>query len=128
MDFPSREEARIYAQLQVQNAAAPTGPPSPRRETPAPRSLDETGGVQPGEASRFQVEKRGFESDVFDRRGIRNLIRTGQVSEDDRVRVDQGEPARAGNMPYLKSLFELRKNARGTPPSAAGPTRTRWPS
>jgi hypothetical protein len=63
------------------------------------------------------VEKPGFESDVFDRRGIRNLIRTGEVVEADLLRVDDSEPVPAETLPYLKSLFNLARAQPSQPPS-----------
>jgi hypothetical protein len=68
------------------------------------------------EPSRYQVVKAGFEEDVFDRRAIRALIRTGEVVEGDRLRVDDGEPVHAEDLPYLKSLFNLRKTSKVSPP------------
>jgi len=141
MDFPSREEARVYARLQGESAAPPKpnaeppppppppatpDPPKPaarpaaattgstaRKSTSAPR---ETTTDQPPDSARFRVEKNGFEDDEYDRRAIRNLIRTGEVSENDWIRVDLGKPVRAGDLPYLKSLFSLRKTAKVQPP------------
>lgn len=116
MDFPSREEARIYAQLQARSngrsESAPLAPTPSVASAPAP---DSAGG--PPDAAQFRVEKKGFETDMYDRRGIRNLIRTGELEEHDRIRMDDGEPRRAIELPYLKSLFKLRKNARATPPA-----------
>ena len=114
MDFPSREEARIYATLRAQE----NGPPVVSRESPGPPPAPPS--APPAEpeswdsvASReFHVEKAGFEGDVFDRRGIRNLIRTGAVEENDRVRLDGGPAARAGDLPFLKSLFLPRTASR----------------
>ena len=93
MDFPSREEARIYARLQVQTATPP--PPSPppeasedagrgsrapakpttaaRESTTAARESTTMSPDQPPDTARFRVEKPGFESDEYDRRAIRNL-------------------------------------------------------
>ena len=66
---------------------------------------------------RFRVEKQGFETDVFDRRGIRNLVRTGEVTEADFVAVDEGAPLAAGEVPFLKSLFKLRSTSTAAPPA-----------
>ena len=128
MDFPSRDEARVYARLQAQGepaeavaagmvADAPPPPaPKPRPWTPpAPGSL----APEPGENGadhRFRVEKQGFENDVFDRRGIRNLIRTGEVSAVDFVSVNEAAPVAAGEVLFLKSLFKLRATSNVTPP------------
>ena len=58
-----------------------------------------------------------WETDVFDRRAMRNLIRSGEVQENDRVRVDDAEPVVAGSISFIKGLFGLRKNARVNPPT-----------
>jgi hypothetical protein len=117
MDFPSRDEARIYASLQVKAKAR--NPDSRPTERPAPEPAaveDLTGAAGSGEGTRFRIEKPGFERDVFDRRSLRNLIRSGEVTENDLVRVDGAEPVPAGRLSYLKSLFALRKTSRVTPP------------
>lgn len=121
MDFPSREEARAYVRLQAEagGALSPAGEPAaarterPFRETPAPVG-DSTGGA---ESVRFRVEKPGFQSDVFDRRGLRNLIRTGEVLETDKLRVDESAPVPAGDLPYLSSLFKMAREQRVKPPA-----------
>lgn len=132
MDFPSRDEARVYARLQAQGAAAgpaadppPSDPPeapgssagTPVRTPPPPPSLpaETSEGASPGR--RFRVEKQGFENDTFDRRGIRNLIRTGEVSETDSVSVDEAAAVPAAQVPFLKSLFKLRATSTVTPPT-----------
>ena len=137
MDFPSRDEARVYARLQAQSAPAvaaasgsaastvadapgdSTVPSAPKRTwtPPAPGSLaadaTEAGA---GADQRFRIEKQGFEGDAFDRRGIRNLIRTGEVSPEDFVSVNEAAPIAAGDVPFLKSLFKLRATSTVTPP------------
>jgi hypothetical protein len=124
MDFPSREEARVYARLQAQGAAAPAPnppvPPPAAAKTPArpashPLSQDLADATASGQ--RFRVEKQGFESDVFDRRGIRNLIRTGEVTDADFVSVDEAAPVSARQVPFLKSLFKLRSTSSAAPPA-----------
>jgi hypothetical protein len=152
MDFPSREEARVYARLQTENVAAsvPSEPatatdladltasrrarPAPAPEAdpapdPAPAAKPPVwkppaaGSLPPDSVEtasanqRFRVEKQGFESDVFDRRSIRNLIRTGEVTEEDFVSVDDAAPVPAGQLPFLKSLFKLRATSTVTPPA-----------
>jgi pyruvate/2-oxoglutarate dehydrogenase complex dihydrolipoamide acyltransferase (E2) component len=128
MDFPSREEARVYARLQAQNAAAAEDPPAkadPPPEAATPKAPSETpsapGSLPPetpeaATAQRFRFERRGFENDVFDRRGIRNLIRTGDVSEDDLVSVDEAAAIPAGQVPFLRSMFKLRSTSMALPP------------
>ena len=114
MDFPSRDEARVYASLKAGHAPADATPE--RHSSGADVAvLDETG-TGPGEEAHFRIEKPGFERDVFDRRGLRNLIRAGEVDASDRIRVDDADPVLAGDVPYLKSLFGLRKTSRMTPP------------
>lgn len=119
MDFPSREQARTGARRESRTAAvsAPSAPARARaaRERSHSPSLEESSPVS--ENARFRVDKKGFESDVFDRRAMRNLIRSGEVDESDRVRMDEGEPTLAGELPFLKSLFALRKNSRISPPT-----------
>lgn len=115
MDFPSRDEARIYASLQVKEKARnPDSRPEPAVDTAM--ADDTTGDSGPGDAARFRIEKPGFESDVFNRRALRNLIRSGEVTENDLVRLDDGDPVRAVDSPDLKSLFHLRRSSRVTPP------------
>jgi predicted Zn finger-like uncharacterized protein len=119
MDFPSRDEARVYARLQKQNAdaAAASGPGSPEKPEPTtPEAAAVPEEAHPGENATFRVVKPGWEEDVFDRRAIRNLIRTGALLEGDRLRVNDGEAAPAGELPYLKSLFNLRKASTAEPP------------
>jgi hypothetical protein len=132
MDFPSRDEARVYARLQAETAApapavaaAPPPPPPPPVAPEPPRKPVWTppapGSLPPDSpetaAQRIRVEKAGFESDVFDRRAIRNLIRTGEVVESDFVTVDDGPQMAAGEVPFLKSLFKLRATSNVTPPA-----------
>lgn len=133
MDFPSRDEARVYARLQAQGEPAEAvaagmvadAPPTPAATAPAPKSRPWTPpapgslAADPGENGadqRFRVEKQGFENDVFDRRGIRNLIRTGEVSAEDFVSVNEAAPVAAGEVQFLKSLFKLRATSNVTPP------------
>jgi hypothetical protein len=123
MDFPSRDEARVYARLQAQGAAAQTadnGAPAQPEPTPAPAPRPVAAPVSEPSAAEantnFRVEKLGYEEDVFDRRGIRNLIRTGAVGENDKLRVNDGPPMLAGELPYLKSLFNLRRSSTAEPP------------
>ncbi len=82
-----------------------------------PPLLLEEGTGAGSEHVRFRVDKPGFETDVFDRRAMRNLIRSGEVDEEDRVRMDEGQPVAAVDLPFLKSLFGLRKNSRVMPPT-----------
>jgi hypothetical protein len=113
MDFPSRDEARVLIQQQAKSsnddssgavalANGESGVPN------GPSSSRDTG--------EFRIEKPGYQADVFDRRGIRNLIRTGDVLESDRVRVGDTVSVLAGSLPYLKSLFNLAREQRAKPP------------
>jgi len=117
MDFPSREEARMLIQLSAESggsvetpATVPAGPVGAGMAGGDPETTA-TGGL------RFQVEKPGLQSDVFDRRGIRNLIRTRQILETDPIRVDNSEAMPAGDLPYLRSLFKLAKAQKVWPPA-----------
>ena len=75
--------------------------------------MDATGAA----ASRtYTVERKGFEGDLFDRRAMRNLIRSALVNEGDLIKVDGAVAVRADSLSELKSLFELRKTARSMPP------------
>jgi predicted Zn finger-like uncharacterized protein len=149
MDFPSRDEARVYISLQggggeaaetpaatartapVEAEPAPTprpaapaaaplrpaAPPAPRAPSPPLESLgDSTATSQ----KSYRVEKKGFENDVYDRRSMRNIIRSGGLNENDSVAIDSDPARRAGEIPELKSLFDLRKNSRVQPPSVCG--------
>ena len=152
MDFPSRDEARVYIQLKsaggevpvvapkpaaasapapepprrVEAAAEPPAPaasappsrpepapelaaPPPRPAPAAPEAMDATGRT-------YTVEKPGYEGDQYDRRTMRQLIRTGAIHEGDTVSVSGATGTRADSIPELKSLFELRKTARAVPP------------
>ena len=121
MDFPSRDEARVYARLQTQAAvpaAAAVGRETAARDFGSPFGSEEPeSGSVASDATRFRVEKPGFEADVYDRRAIRNLIRTGEILESDRIQVDDGDAVPAGELPDLRSLFSLRKQARVKPPT-----------
>lgn len=131
MDFPSREEARMYIRLQAEASgyaagAAPASavkeaaPAVPARAGTVPAGtapLAAANGGAPGEGLSFRVEKHGFQTDVFDRRGIRNLIRTREVLETDRIRVDESGAVPAGDLPYFKSLFALAREQKTKPPA-----------
>ena len=74
----------------------------------------EGSGTQSGKT--YRLEKKGYENDEFDRRAMRTLIRTAILNESDMVAAGPAAAARADTVPELKSLFELRKTARFTPP------------
>jgi predicted Zn finger-like uncharacterized protein len=119
MDFPSRDEARELIGRQsggVKVGASPARPAVESAVSRVPAPPPASSESDPSSAAAFRVEKAGFESDVFDRRGIRNLIRTGEVVEGDRVRVNDSEAVVAESLPYLKSLFNLAKGQKGKPP------------
>lgn len=128
MDFPSRDEARVYASLQTSESPAPleaplpVAPPPPPPRPAAPRMSrsmspdDQAADSGVTEATRFRVDKPGWETDVYDRRALRNLIRTGEILDTDRIRVDNADPVSAGQLPYLRSLFSLRKQTTAQPP------------
>jgi predicted Zn finger-like uncharacterized protein len=136
MDFPSREEARVYLQLKsgggeaadpapqvdapapvLRPTPAPAPPPAPAATPPAPAApAAAASAVAPDSEKRYTVSKLGFEGDSFDRRAMRSLIRTGALNEGDQVSAGAAAAARADTIPELKSLFELRKTAKTTPP------------
>lgn len=64
----------------------------------------------------YVIQKRGFEGDEFDRRAMRNLIRSMGVNEGDLISIGGAVATRADTIAELKSLFELRKTARTIPP------------
>jgi hypothetical protein len=113
MEFPSRDEARVYAAMQSQGAA-----PGATKQNAAPTTVPvaEQTSARPGDGTRFRIERVGFEKDVFDRRALRTLIRTGDITDRDLICVDDAKPVSAGDVPDLKSLFALRKTSRVTPP------------
>jgi predicted Zn finger-like uncharacterized protein len=118
MDFPSREEARMHIRLQAEGKGVSA--PAPASVTPDPAGLpasDNSPEATAAEGLRFRIDKPGFESDVFDRTGVRNLIRTREVLETDRIQVDDSDPVPASDLPYLKSLFSLAKAQRVQPPT-----------
>jgi predicted Zn finger-like uncharacterized protein len=106
MDFPSREQAQIQARLQAEAA----------KKAAAAADLEKTGAIAVGGERAFRVDKRGFEDDHFDRRGIRNLIRTGEIAETDHVFAPDGSWVVAGEMTELKPLFDLKRKSKNTPP------------
>ncbi len=107
MDFPSRDEARVYVLLQAGGGAEPeSAPPTAAPEAPSASTAEKV----------YRIEMKGFENDAYDRRGMRNLIRTNGLNEADSVRFGDDAPRRAVEFPELKSLFELRKSARALPP------------
>lgn len=137
MDFPSREEARVYVSLRSSGAVAPS-PPTPAPEPPRPEASEPPPppkpasprppvSAPPGEAGAgdstatsqksYRVERKGFENDVFDRRAMRNLIRSGGLLENDMVAADDQPARRALEVPDLKGLFDLRKSSRLQPPT-----------
>ena len=114
MDFPSREEARVYAMLQSGGGAA-----AEPASTGAPAAAKASAAVADAPAAEklYRVEKKGFENDVYDRRSMRSLIRSGGLLENDSVAIDSDPARRAGEIPELKSLFDLRKSSRVQPPT-----------
>lgn len=105
MDFPSREQAMIQARLQVEA----------QKRAAAAVEMEKTASVPAGE-KRFRVDKRGWEDDYLDRRAVRNLIRTGEILDSDHVFTPEGEWKVAGELPELKSLFDLKRQSKRTPP------------
>jgi hypothetical protein len=129
MDFPSRDEARVYVQLQARGEETPA-PAAPRQSGPAasaspgaplaggatPTAPPSAVADAPAAEATYRIDKRGYENDTFDRRSLRELIRTGAINELDSIAVGDAPPTRAADVPGLKSLFELRKNLKTTPP------------
>ena len=121
MDFPSREEARVYVLLPPgadageAGAAFAPGPAAPSEPEPPPAGTPPL--PAPEAEKRYTVQKVGFEGESFDRRAIRILIRTGAVDENDSISFGDAAAVRADQLPDLKALFELRKTSRLTPPA-----------
>ena len=105
MDFPSRDQARTQAKLQAEAA---------RREAAA-EELARSGSAAV-DGKPFRVDKRGWEDDHFTRRDVRNLIRTGEVVATDHVFMADGSWVVAVDVPELKTLFDLKRNSKYTPP------------
>jgi len=126
MDFPSREEARMYIRLQGDRAGGaasgefPEGVPPKGKEKEKERERDtpsaDSGAAASTDGVRFRVDKPGFQTDVFDRRGIRNLIRTGELLDTDGLRVDDLPAVPAGDLPFLRSLFNMAREQKARPP------------
>src|SRR5262249_20703830 len=93
-------------------------PPQPAAPRSAPPALEPPpGDPTPTPSKSYRVEKTGFENDVYDRRSMRNLIRSGGLLENDSVAVDTDPARRASDIPELKSLFDLKKSSRVQPPA-----------
>lgn len=113
MDFPSREEARICALFEAEANRGTT----PGRESGGILvPVDPAAEPRPDQSKTFKVDKRGWEDDLFDRSGLRNLIRTGEVLESDSVFSEPLGWAEAGAIEELKPLFDLKKKSRFTAP------------
>ncbi len=97
------------------SAGAMPSNPGPSRESTT-LTLEEPA-TSPADNARFRVDKTGYETDIFDRRAMRNLIRAGDLDENDRVKVDDAPPVPAGEVGFLKSFFALRKTSRIQPPT-----------
>ena len=109
MDFPSRDQARTQARLQAEAAKKAAA-------ADVAAELEKTGRIAVDGEKSFRLDKRGWEDDYFDRRGIRNLIRTGEIVESDRVFAPGGSWVVAGEMAELKPLFDLKRKSKSTPP------------
>jgi hypothetical protein len=105
MDFPSRDQARIQAKLQADSA---------RRASEAEELVKTSSRAADGKP--FRVDKRGWEDDHFTRRDIRNLIRTGEILDTDHMFTADGSWVVAVEVPELKSLFDLKRTSKRTPP------------
>ena len=92
---------------------APEPPSRPFAAPPAARAEP----AAPDAEKRYAVDEKGFENDSFDRRAMSKLIRTGALNESHQVRSGAAAAVRAADLPELKSLFELLKTARTTPPA-----------
>jgi hypothetical protein len=105
MDFPSRDQARTQARLQAEAARRDA-------EAEALKKMD----PKAMEGKPFRVDKRGLEDDHFTRRDVRNLIRTGEILATDHMFTVDGSWILAAEIPELKSLFDLKRASKYTPP------------
>ncbi len=105
MDFPSRDQARTQARLQAEAARRDA-------EAEALKKMD----PKAMEGKPFRVDKRGWEDDHFTRRDVRNLIRTGEILATDHMFMVDGSWILAAEIPDLKSLFDLKRASKYTPP------------
>lgn len=105
MDFPSRDQARTQARLQAEAARRDA-------EAEALKKMD----PKAMEGKPFRVDKRGWEDDHFTRRDVRNLIRTGEILATDHMFTVDGSWILAAEIPELKSLFDLKRASKYTPP------------
>jgi predicted Zn finger-like uncharacterized protein len=125
MDFPSRDEARVYISLQGSGAVPDAAPRAPEPAAPPPPPPSKPASVPDaalGETTAtsdkvYRVEKGGFENDTYDRRAMRNLIRSGGLLESDPVAAGSDPSRPASEFPELKSLFDLKKASRVHPPA-----------
>ena len=105
LDFPSRQQAQILAKLQVDAA----------QKAAAAAELEKSAPITVGEKV-FRVDKRGWQDDLLERRAVKNLIRTGEILETDRIFPPDGSWVVAGELPELKPLFDLKRKSKFTPP------------
>lgn len=106
MDFPSRDQARIQAKVQADVA---------RRSLEA-EEIQRAASSGTANGKPFRVDKRGWEDDHFTRRDVRNLIRTGEILATDHMFTADGSWVVAADVPELKSLFDLKRTSKRTPP------------
>jgi B-box zinc finger len=109
MDFPSRQQAQILAKLQAEAAEKAAVAEAAEAERKAAAAKE-------GGEKLFRVDKRGWQDDYLDRRAVKNLIRTGEILEADNVFAPDGTWLPAGKVPELKSLFDLKRQSKFTPP------------
>jgi B-box zinc finger len=109
MDFPSRQQAQILAKLQAEAAEKAAIADTAELEKKAAAAKE-------GGEKLFRVDKRGWEDDYLDRRAVKNLIRTGEIVETDNVFAPDGSWLPAGQVQELKSLFDLKRQSKFTPP------------
>ena len=107
MDFPSRDQAQILAKLQLDATLKAAAAEADQ--------LHKAATVDRGDKV-FRVDKRGWEDDYLDRRAVRNLIRTGEIVETDHMFDRDGKWVVAGQIAALKSLFDLKRTSKLTPP------------
>ena len=101
--FPLREVRRADGLSLARPGPDPGAPPGRGGEEAAAaaprRAREDRADREPSGEKPFRVDKRGWEDDYFDRRGIRNLIRTGEILETDHVFAPDGSWVVAGEVP-----------------------------
>ncbi len=125
MDFPSREEARVYARLQAEGGEArglpnpPAPPPASgsRRSGPLRGRSRRRSPTPPPPGSASASRSRGSRTTCSTAAAFGTSSARARSCEADFVSVDEAAPVSAGQVPFLKSLFKLRATSSVAPPA-----------